>query len=59
MIAQALSEMAQEVHQNKGLQEVGNLLVPGVPYLANLRLNTPQDDRVPTWKAVQRLLQVW
>ena len=50
--------MIQEVHQTKGRQEICYLLVPRVPYGANFRVEVPQDDWVPTWEAVQRLLQV-
>ena len=58
-LEEVLSEMDKEVDQRKGHQETYNLLVPGFPFGINVQVQVPQDDGVPTWEAVQRLLHVW
>ena len=52
----SLSKLVREVHQHEGGQEVGPLLVPGIMYLANTRVQVPQDYGVRTQEAVKSLL---
>ena len=48
MLAEALSEVAQEVHQPKGCQEFMNLLILGVPYTADVRAQFTYYNMVST-----------
>ena len=53
-----LPEMAKEVHQPEGIQEVIHLLIPGILQLLYVRIQVPQNDRIFTWGAFKRFLEV-